>query len=224
MTAPLDPPLGMTEWPATPERLLHPAHTALVILDMQNKFLGPETKSRASGMVEVVQGLLAAGRAAGVLPIFVHVNMLDREIGRTGGYLMKMQSITTNQVRGGPPAQADPVGDAFVPEIAPGPNDIVLQKVRFSAFFSTWLDNLLKNRGIRTLVLTGVASYGAVIATSFDAAWRDYYVVVPPTGVAGDNDQLHTAALTLIGQQSLIDEAVIRQIWSTWAERAEAKP
>jgi nicotinamidase-related amidase len=211
---PLDPPLGVAEWPIARERLLHPSHSALIILDMQNKFLAPGSATRATGVVEAVQRLLASARAADVLRVFVRVRPLDPQVRRTGGYMMKIASIAS--MPGAPGAQTDatgPEGDEFAPEIAPRPGEVVVEKVRFSAFFATWLDHLLRNHGIRTVVLTGVASYGAVVATAFDAAWRDYYVVVPPSCVAGDREAMHAAALTLIGEPSLIDEAAIRAVW-----------
>jgi biuret amidohydrolase len=211
---PLDPPLAVTEWPVTPERLLHPAHTALLVLDMQRRFLARGTRTRDSGVVESVQRLLEAARAAGVPRVFVRVCEFPPNIGRTGGYRMKLASIASSPVASAQSVALEPDAEEFAPEIAPLPDEVVVEKVRFSAFFSTWLDHLLRNQGVRTLVLTGVASYGAVLATALDAAWRDYYVVVPPSGVAGERENLHQAALTLIGPDSLIEEEIIRSVWS----------
>ena len=92
---PLDPPLGVTEWPVPPERLLHPGHTALLVLDMQRRFLEPGSKGRASGVVEAVQRLLESARGNGVPRFFVHVREYDPRFGRTGGYRMKLASITS---------------------------------------------------------------------------------------------------------------------------------
>jgi nicotinamidase-related amidase len=127
---------------------------------------------------------------------------------------MKLASIGATDEARAQRATLGPFGDEFVPEVAPLPGEIVVEKVRFSAFFSTWLDHLLVNHGIRTVVLTGVASYGAVLATAFDAAWRDYYVVVPRGGTAGEVEPMHTAALTLLGEQSLIDDEVVLSAWT----------
>jgi ureidoacrylate peracid hydrolase len=210
---PLNPPLGVTEWPVEPARLLHPSHTALIVLDMMNRFLPPDSRSRKSGIVECVQRLLADARRADMLRVFVRVLAVDARVEMTGGYQQKLAAIgATPEARAArPPLTA--WDEEVVAELAPQPGDVIIEKTRFSAFFSTWLDHLLRNHGIRTVVLTGVASYGAVIATAFDAAWRDYYVVVPPGGIAGEDPELHAATLALLSKWSLLDEETIRAAW-----------
>jgi|SRR5579862_7283462 len=209
----LDPPLAIDEWPAAPDRLLHPGHTALLVLDMQKRFLAPGTRSRASGVVESVQRLLELAREIELPRVFVHVREFDPSFARTGGYRMKLAGMTSGSATV-PPTPLPPGGQSFVEEVAPRPDEVVVEKTRFSAFFSTWLDHLLRNQGIRTVVLSGVSSYGAVLATALDAAWRDYYVVVPPSATAGEKEDLHDAALKIIGQASLIDEQTIRSVWT----------
>jgi ureidoacrylate peracid hydrolase len=213
----LQPALGLGEWPTSVERVLHPAHTAIVVLDMVNKFLPPESASRKSGVVETVAGLLEVARSTDVVRIFVRVRAVDPEKDDTGGYRMRLAGIGATDEARARRAKLGPFGDEFVTEVSPRPGEIVIEKVRFSAFFGTWLENLLHNRGIRTVVLTGVASFGAVIATAFDAAWRDFYVVIPAGGVAGENKSLHDAAMTLLSEQSIVPADRIASIWRAGA-------
>ena len=56
--------------------------------------------------------------------------------------------------------------------------DIVIEKPRYSAFFATRLENILKARNVRTLVITGADTKFCVLSTSRDAQFRDYQVVV----------------------------------------------
>ncbi len=62
----------------------------------------------------------------------------------------------------------------------PEPQDPIVTKHRYSAFYNTDLDTILRANGIRTVVLTGV-----VVETSAREAFvRDYYVVVASDGTA----------------------------------------
>jgi Isochorismatase family len=71
--------------------------------------------------------------------------------------------------------------------VAPNPGD---PKVSSSAdkFFNTDLDNILKNAGISTVVITGTSSNGAVLYTAYGAVERGYTVVIAVDGISASND------------------------------------
>lgn len=58
--------------------------------------------------------------------------------------------------------------------LAPKPQDIVLYKTRYSGFYRTELDEILKSRSIRTLIVTGCTTSVCVESTIRDAMFRDY--------------------------------------------------
>jgi ureidoacrylate peracid hydrolase len=66
----------------------------------------------------------------------------------------------------------------IVDELAPAANDIVLYKHRFSGFFETELDSVLKRLGVRHLVVTGCTTSICVESTIRDAMFRDYCCVL----------------------------------------------
>ena len=63
-------------------------------------------------------------------------------------------------------------------ELAPQPGDIVLPKPRYSGFFNTPLDSILRSRGIRHLVFTGIATNVCVESTLRDGFFLEYFGVV----------------------------------------------
>jgi ureidoacrylate peracid hydrolase len=65
-----------------------------------------------------------------------------------------------------------------VPELTPEPGDLVVYKHRYSGFFDTELDELLKSRSIKTLVFTGCTTSVCVESTVRDAMFRDYIAVI----------------------------------------------
>jgi ureidoacrylate peracid hydrolase len=67
---------------------------------------------------------------------------------------------------------------ALVDAPRPRPEDIVLPKPRYSAFFNTGLDSMLRARDIRTLVFTGIATNVCVESTPRDGFFLEYFGVV----------------------------------------------
>jgi nicotinamidase-related amidase len=78
-------------------------------------------------------------------------------------------------------------GATTLPEVAPRPDDPTVVS-RADKFFNTQLDDLLRNRGIRTAVIVGTAANGAVLYTSFGANLRGYTVVVAEDGISALDD------------------------------------
>ena len=80
--------------------------------------------------------------------------------------------------------------------LPPQPGDIVVAKPRYSAFFNTNLDSLLRARGIRSLVFTGIATNVCVESTLRDGFFLEYFSVVL-------HDATHHAGPDFIQQASL---------------------
>jgi ureidoacrylate peracid hydrolase len=85
---------------------------------------------------------------------------------------------------------------ALVDALPPQPGDIVIQKPRYSAFFNTNLDSMLRVRNIRTLVFTGIATNVCVESTLRDGFFLEYFGVVL-------HDATHHAGPDFIQQASL---------------------
>ncbi len=65
-----------------------------------------------------------------------------------------------------------------MPELAPEPGDIVLYKHRYSGFYKTDLDDILKSLGVQHLIFTGCTTSVCVESTMRDAMFRDYYCLL----------------------------------------------
>jgi nicotinamidase-related amidase len=77
-------------------------------------------------------------------------------------------------------------------------DEFVRNKKRLSAFYPTDLDFLLRQMGIRTVVITGIMTDVCVLNSSFDASNLNYRVVVPKETTRGTDDNLEAAALSII--------------------------
>jgi nicotinamidase-related amidase len=96
----------------------------------------------------------------------------------------------------GGPQQAD--WTEFVPEIGPREGDIVITKHQWGAFYGTELDLQLRRRGVRTLVLGGIATNFGVESTARDAFERGYHQVFVEDAMAGLSAEAHDFAVKTI--------------------------
>jgi len=86
-------------------------------------------------------------------------------------------------------------GAKVVDALTPGPYDAVVSKTSYSGFFGSRLDEVLKERALDTVRLTGCVSNICVLYTAADASMRGYDVEVVEDAVAGLDPQDHAFAL-----------------------------
>ncbi|HQT80219.1 MAG TPA: pyrimidine utilization protein B [Rhodopila sp.] len=197
--------------PARPEPLrLKPSETALIVVDMQNAYASPggyiETAgfdiSGAPAAIRRTKVALEAARAAGITVIYFQ-NGWDaeyREAGTPGSpNWHKSNALKTMRARPEFAGQFLAKGTwdyAIVDALTPQPTDMIVPKTRYSGFFNTNIDSMLRARGIRTLVFTGIATNVCVESSLRDAFHLEYFSVVleDATHHAGP-DYVHQAAL-----------------------------
>jgi ureidoacrylate peracid hydrolase len=191
----------------TLEEKIDPAHAALIVVDMQNDFCAAGGMMDQEGAdLEAVQTMaqrlpevLDAARSAGVLVVFIrNVYSTERNVYLSDVWLEQMlrrrgDSYTVRDVCGAGSWQGD-----FYGEIAPVSGEPIVTKHRYGAFHNTDLETILSVCGIRTVVLTGVATNACVETTAREAFVRDYYVVFTADGTACYSDEAHEATLRTI--------------------------
>lgn len=156
---------------------VNPTQTALLTIDMQKDYCCEGGSFDRRGFDTMPARQLAPrlnqflDRARKVLRWIVHIKMT--KIAELGS-----EANAEHYSRLGIKRMYDPSYAEFF-EIVPLENEIVIPKYTYSAFFSTYLDKYLRSHGIRTLILTGIATNVCVEAAARDAFVRDYHVVVP---------------------------------------------
>ncbi len=83
----------------------------------------------------------------------------------------------------------------IIDEIAPEKGDIIVDKYRWSAFFETELDLMLKSLGVTDLLIGGVVTDGCVMTSVYDAYFRDYRVHLIEEACTASNEGSHQAAV-----------------------------
>ncbi len=146
---------------------LDPARTALVVVDMQNDFVkegGSLLVPDAGGTIPTIKGLLDDARRSGARVVFSQDTHTDHD---------PEWGIWPEHAREGT------WGWRIVDELAPRDGELVVQKVRYDAFYGTQLDHFLRLWNVQTLVLCGTVANICVHYTAASAALRWYHVVVP---------------------------------------------
>ena len=204
-----------------------PAHTALLVIDMQNDFcavggyIDKAVKADVSGCPVVADSIRAAvdaARAAGVRIVWVQANYEPK--------FLAAPMLARNAARG----LADVVcceGGSWGFELyrmEPREGEHFVEKHCFDAFHETRLDELLRSLGIQTIVCTGVVTNVCVESTLRSGFFRGYYVVVPQDCVGGPFKELHDATLRNVRQYYGIvtDTATLAATWA--GDRQSAAP
>ena len=183
-----------------------PKNAALLIVDVQNDFAAEggmmdregNDLSMSQGIIPRLQQLIDEAHEVDVPVIFIR-NVYNTD---ANWYLSDVWLEQAKRARQGsyvihsvcaPDSWA---GDFY--EIRPTEKDVIVTKHRFSAFQDTDLDLILRSRGIRTLIMTGIATNVCVESTARDGFFRDYYIVFTSDCTATYSKEDHEGTLNNI--------------------------
>jgi nicotinamidase-related amidase len=176
-----------------------PARAALLIWDMEYA-IGPNAFNYKE-MLPKLQELSALARRVGV-PVFYSVqtgfDVVKEEAGVWVRIRMKRAKATDpNQLL---QEKENPHDREIIAELKPQPQDVVFQKRRPDAFVGTDFDLVLRSKGVKTILISGVATEGGVEGTARSARNLGYDVVILKDCVGSRNRELHDMALKLMEQ------------------------
>lgn len=157
---------------------VRPKTCALLVFDMCNDFVDMGAVFEvpdARGIISNLRNLIAFCRSKEIPVIYTqHIVRNDlSNIGIIGDIWPEIKTY----VREGKGFVRGAKGSDIYGPIAPGPDDILIEKRRYSAFAYTDLDAILKGTGRDTLIITGVSTNIGPETTVRDAVVRDYQVV-----------------------------------------------
>jgi nicotinamidase-related amidase len=164
--------------------------TALVLIDLQRGIAGRTTAPHAAKDVIANAARLAAGcRRAGALVVLVRVAFAPDGRDR----------LAPRADEAGWGGQTPPPDfSELVAELGRQEGDLVVTKRQWGAFYGTELDLELRRRGVRTILLGGIATNFGVESTARDAYERGYEQVFVEDAMAGMSAEAHQFAVTTI--------------------------
>jgi ureidoacrylate peracid hydrolase len=193
--------------------LLDPHQTAVLVVDVQTHFtrtVGPRLFPPVEDVLRRMRRFVDGARGAGV-PI-VRIRVVLAPETRSEVWLRQYAP----EARDREPLAPDAAGAGFHPGFEPRPGEVVITKHRYSAFFGTPLDSVLRHRGVRTVVIVGLTTDVCVGMTARDAFQREYNVVTLADCTAEVTQARHEAGLaTLTARFGLVCTSTdLLQIWN----------
>ena len=191
------------------DKALAPAagRTALIVVDMQRAFVEPGEAMEVPPAREIVpriQALLTVFRARRLPVVFTEFLYAETAPLLVGELHPEHLRAAPGAPRGfGRPSSSCLAGEAnvaTVAELAPRPDELVVQKPYYDAFHGTVLDGALRARGVTHLVITGTLTDICVLATVVGGFNREYRMTVVEDGVATLWPEIQRATLDIIGR------------------------
>ena len=203
--------------------LLTSGDVAVLTMELQQGVVGEGALMKALvdevervGVRDTAGRLCAAARAARI-PV-VHCTAENRPdgIGATDNCKVFAMNARLRRETGSTPIDQGTDGARLVPELGPETSDVVVSRIHgMTPFTSTSLDQILRNMGIRTLVVTGVSVNLGILGTVISAIDLGYNVVLVRDGVCGVPTEYADAVIenTLSLLATVCDAADVESAW-----------
>jgi nicotinamidase-related amidase len=184
-----------------------PKRLALLVYDMQVGILG-QIGDRERVLSKVLE-VLAAARATGIRTFFLrHVTLPTELMGASQLRMWRAWQRAERAADVVSPFRPEAAPTQLVPELRPTEREAVVDKITMSAFEGTWLDIVLRDCGVTTVALVGVALEIGIEPTARHAADLGYVpVLITDACGAGDSEAAGRSleALSFAGDALLTD-------------------
>jgi nicotinamidase-related amidase len=173
--------------------IVAPEHSCLVVWDVQNglvdavfnkdEFLGALKK-----FIENLRGAMPV--------VYTMITPQRRDFTSSWGYYSAMKRFKVSEPDKLPRFMAAGSREREIAEaIRPAQSDLVLEKSTANIFIGTNFEYLMRNRGITTLIFTGIATEFGIETSARDASCRGFYPVVVSDCVSSRNKEAHQRSL-----------------------------
>ena len=190
---------------------LQPATLALVVYDMQAGIVEQIADGRR--VLGNVLRVLEAARAAGVRTVFTRHYSMPTELA--GVFQLRQAKVWERKASAAETSPLIPHGSPdfeLVPELAPRPSEAVIDKITMSAFAGTPLEIVLRDCGVRSYLIAGIALEVGIDPTVRHSADLGYIPVVVRDACGAGNEAAGTRAidaLAFAGDAMIADTAQV---------------
>lgn len=159
---------------------LDPKSTALVLIDLEHAIVSRQLAPHAANDVVSRSAKLAeAVRASGGTAVYVHVLITD------------ILSLPVDRANPRPTGPIPPEASELVPEAGFREGDVLITKRQWGAFYGTNLEQQLRRRGTRTIILAGIATNMGVESTARAAHDQGYELIFAEDAMSSMSVEFH---------------------------------
>jgi nicotinamidase-related amidase len=188
---------------ATLNEIVEPKHTCLVVWDVQNALVNAIFNREE--FLSSLKSLLEAARRNEVLTVYTKITPLPVSLETPWRVYMMMkrygvddpQKLRQWMIPGSPEAQ-------IPDEVKPAEDDLVLNKHTASVFIGTHFEYVMMNRGIKTILFSGISTEIGIASSARDAGNRGFYTVVLSDCVSSPDKDIHEASLKVLHRVCLV--------------------
>jgi nicotinamidase-related amidase len=173
--------------------IVDPRHSCLIVWDVQNGLV-----DRIFNKEEFISNLKALKKnLRGKIPIvYTLITPVPKEFQSSWALYSMMRRFNVKEISNLPNFMAPGSREREIPEaLRPEEGDIVLDKPAASIFIGTNFENMMRNRGITTLIFTGIATEIGIESSARDASNRGFYPVVVSDCVSSMDKDAHERSL-----------------------------
>jgi nicotinamidase-related amidase len=193
--------------PGSLEEIITPQNTAPIVYDMQVGITGQIRDGKE--IIQRVSGVLAAARAAGLRTFFTRHMSLPKEL--MGAFqcrtAMAWQRVNSMEIVK-PMFLRDSPAFQIIPELQPLPSEGIVDKITMSAFEGTYLEIALRDCGIRSFIIVGIALEIGIDPTCRQGADLGFWPILVQDACGAGNEEAanHSlASLKHMGDATLTD-------------------
>jgi nicotinamidase-related amidase len=185
--------------------IVEPRHSCLIVWDVQNGlvdkiFNKEEFMATLKNFIEKMRGKVPV--------VYTMITPPPKGFASSWNYYSMMRRFNVDDINKLPPFMAIGSEERAIPEIVkPQPTDIVLEKPTPSILIGTNFEYLMRNRGITTLIFTGIATEIGIESSARDASNRGFYPVVVSDCVSSSDKEAHERSLRNLAKLLIVEKA-----------------
>ncbi len=186
--------------------IVSPGHTALVVWDVQNALV--DNIFNKYEFLANLKPVISKAREKGVPVIYSKITPLPVQYNSSWAIYAMMRRYGIDDPEKLPSFMKPGTSDADIaPDVAPSGDDVVINKHTASIFIGTHVEYMLRNKGIETIIFTGISTEFGVSSSARDASNRGFYPVVVSDGVSAMDRGMHELALKILTRMVIVTPA-----------------
>ena len=186
------------------KEIIDPAHTALLVWDAQNLLV--ERIFNQDAFLKNIKIIVEAARKTGMSIFYSKIVPLPREFEAPPRTMMMMRRFGIQDPDKLPNFLQPGTAEAEIHSaVTPTIDDIVLGKHTTSMFIGTHFESMLRNKGIKTIIITGLNTEMGIASTARDASARGFYTFVAEDAVSTSDEDIHKSCLHILKRVVLVE-------------------